>query len=182
VCFTCKSVIAEQSCFSKVFFWIEPVTPSSMEFNNKVFLLWRHAPMLEARVEVVDPPEAAALACPVEAYMAIDKVMQHHSWLETMRLHDVCFYVARIAKKWLPNLKVSHPSNLRLWQRNPSGDHRTGGQCIPVAGPPALSMAPCASHLAQSPSLALFASTLDGLGTSLVVLPPLCASGLQFQV
>jgi hypothetical protein len=69
-----------------------------MEFNNEVFLLWRHAPMLEARVEVVDPPEAAALACPVEAYMAIDKVMQHHSWLETMRLHDVCFYVARIAK------------------------------------------------------------------------------------
>jgi len=38
-----------------------------MEVNNKVFLLWRHAPVLKARVEVVDPPEAAALACSVEA-------------------------------------------------------------------------------------------------------------------
>jgi hypothetical protein len=55
-----------------------------MELNNKVFLLWRHAPMLEARVEVVDPPEAAAFACPVKAYMAIDKVMYEDSWLETM--------------------------------------------------------------------------------------------------
>ena len=42
-------------------------------------------------------------------------------------------------------------------------------------------MAPCASHLALSPSLTLFASTLDGLGASLVALPPLCACGLQFQ-
>lgn len=84
-------------------------------------------------------------------------------------------------QKWLPNLQVSHPSNLRLWQRNPSGDHRTGGQCIPVAGLPALSMVPCASHPPLSPSLTLFASTLDGLGASLVALPLLCACGLQFQ-
>ena len=152
-----------------------------MELNNKVFLLRRHAPVLEARVEVVDPAEPAALACPVKAYMTINKVMYGDSWLDVMRLHAVCNFVPRIPK-WLPNLKVSHPSNLRLWQRNPSGDHRTGGQCIPVAGPPALSMAPCASHLALSPSLTLFASTLDGLETRLVALPPLCACRLQFQV
>lgn len=54
--------------------------------------------MLEARVEVVDPPEAAAFACPVKAYMAIDKVMYEDSWLETMILHAVCIFVPRIAK------------------------------------------------------------------------------------
>jgi hypothetical protein len=38
-----------------------------MEVDNKALLLWRQAPMLEARVEIVHPPEAAALACPIEA-------------------------------------------------------------------------------------------------------------------
>ena len=69
-----------------------------MEVNNKVFLLRRYSPMLEARVEVVDPPEAAALACPVKAYMTIDKVMYRDSWLDAMRLHAVCNFVPRIAK------------------------------------------------------------------------------------
>jgi len=32
----------------------------------------RHAPTLEARVEVVDPPQPAALACPVESCMNED--------------------------------------------------------------------------------------------------------------
>jgi len=38
-----------------------------MELNNKALLFWGHAAMFEARVEVVHPPEAAALSCPVEA-------------------------------------------------------------------------------------------------------------------
>jgi hypothetical protein len=38
-----------------------------MEVDNKALLLWRQASMLEARVEIVHPPEAAALACPIEA-------------------------------------------------------------------------------------------------------------------
>jgi len=45
-----------------------------MELNNKALLLRGHATMLEARVEVVHPPEAAALSCPVEACMNIENV------------------------------------------------------------------------------------------------------------
>ena len=58
-----------------------------MELNNKAFLLRRHASVLEARVEVVHPPEAAALACPVEACMTIERVKYEDSGLEMMRLH-----------------------------------------------------------------------------------------------
>lgn len=35
--------------------------------------------MLEARVEIVDPPQAAAFACPVKAYTTIDKVKYEDS-------------------------------------------------------------------------------------------------------
>jgi len=52
--------------------WIKPVPPPSMELNNKALLFWGHAAMFEARVEVVHPPEAAALSCPVEACMNLE--------------------------------------------------------------------------------------------------------------
>jgi hypothetical protein len=42
-----------------------------MELDDKAFLLRRQASVLEARVEVVHPPEAAALARPVEACMSM---------------------------------------------------------------------------------------------------------------
>lgn len=42
-----------------------------MELEDETFFMGSHAPTLEARVEVVDPPEAAALSCAVEACMEI---------------------------------------------------------------------------------------------------------------
>jgi hypothetical protein len=45
-----------------------------MELNNKALLMRGHASMLEARVEVVHPPEAAALSCPVEPCMKIENI------------------------------------------------------------------------------------------------------------
>lgn len=38
-----------------------------MELKDEALFMRRHAPTLEARVEVVDPPEAAALACAIKA-------------------------------------------------------------------------------------------------------------------
>jgi hypothetical protein len=39
--------------------------------------------MLEARVEVVHPPEAAALACPIEPFMDIVRMKYEDIGLET---------------------------------------------------------------------------------------------------
>lgn len=44
-----------------------PVPPPSMELNDNALFLWWHAAMLEARVKIVHPAQAAALSCPVEA-------------------------------------------------------------------------------------------------------------------
>jgi sugar (pentulose or hexulose) kinase len=45
-----------------------------MELKDEALFMRRHAPTLEARVEVVDPPEAAALACAIKACMEIQTV------------------------------------------------------------------------------------------------------------
>lgn len=51
---------------------IRPVSPPSVQLKDEALFMGRHAPTLEARVEVVDPPQPAALACPVESCMNED--------------------------------------------------------------------------------------------------------------
>lgn len=43
-----------------------------MKLEDEALFVGRHAPTLEARVEVVDPAQAAALACTVEPCMEIE--------------------------------------------------------------------------------------------------------------
>ena len=68
-----------------------------MELNNKALLFWGHAAMFEARVEVVHPPEAAALSCPVEACMNIENVQHEEGLLDTKNIY-VCNFALRISK------------------------------------------------------------------------------------
>ena len=53
--------------------------------------------MLEARVKVVHPPEAAALSCPVEACMNIENVQHEEGLLDTKNIY-VCNFALRISK------------------------------------------------------------------------------------
>ena len=68
---------------------IKPVSPSSMKLKDETLFMGRHAPTLEARVEVVDPAQPAALACPVEPCMEIQRGRgkQEENWLEKLIHH-----------------------------------------------------------------------------------------------
>lgn len=69
---------------------IRPVSPPSMQFKDEALFMGRHAPTLEARVEVVDPAQPAALACPVESCMEIQKG-SGEARIESVREVDTCF-------------------------------------------------------------------------------------------
>ena len=64
-----------------------------MELEDEAFFMRSHASTLEARVEVIDPSETAALSCAVEACMVITGVKQEERWLE-----KVTFLVATARK------------------------------------------------------------------------------------
>lgn len=64
-----------------------------MELEDEAFFMGSHAPTLEARVEVVNPPEATALSCAVEACMEITEVEARRELLA-----KVTFLVATLRK------------------------------------------------------------------------------------
>jgi hypothetical protein len=64
-----------------------------MELEDEAFFMRSNASTLEARVEVIDPSETAALSCAVEACMVIMRVKQ-----EENRLEKVTFLGATMRK------------------------------------------------------------------------------------
>jgi hypothetical protein len=80
-----------------------------VKLEDEALFMWSHALTLEARVEVVHPPQAAALARPVEPCMEVhgretkgeeDRVSGNRLWNEYSYL----------------SFGIPHPSNLILWQ------------------------------------------------------------------
>ena len=158
-----------------------------MELEDEAFFMRSHASTLEARVEVIDPSETAALSCAVEACMVITGVKQKDSWLE-----KVTFLVATLRKIYQyvylsldpPPLK---PDTLATKSQRRSPNKRTvhtscKSSCS-VHGPLRVSsLTVTISTLRYNDStLTLFAPTLYRSGAGLLALLPLRACGLQFQ-